>query len=187
MWWHVHGHWQAARNDYKVGLARMVYLITWREDAWRKDMDFQCHKEEKILGRQGWRASMGYNYTKQSTNKMVPWNSNWRYSPLHIYIYIVPSSRNFWCSRLHAQFWMADDTTPLRTLGGVRSGRGQPSREILASARISFEPDQNCSPSRPKSKKTLSLHSWRPLDYKSHIECTSPSRVSNPIYMCTSM
>ena len=25
-------------------------------------------------------------------------------------------------------------------------------------------------------KKILPLHSWRPFDYKSHIECTSPSR-----------
>jgi hypothetical protein len=31
-------------------------------------------------------------------------------------------------------------------------------------------------PVPPENKKKLLLHSWRSLDYKSHIECTSPSR-----------
>ena len=31
-------------------------------------------------------------------------------------------------------------------------------------------------PPRPTSKKLLPLYSWRLLDYKSHIQCTSPSR-----------
>jgi hypothetical protein len=42
---------------------------------------------------------------------------------------------------------------------------------------------ENYCPLRPTSKKPLSLHSWRPLDYKSHIECTSPSR-STIQYIC---
>ena len=55
----------------------------------------------------------------------------------------------------------------LQTMGGVRSRRGQPSWEF----------------SEPDRKKTLPLHSWRPLEYKSHIECTSPSR-SKIRYIC---
>ena len=60
--------------------------------------------------------------------------------------------------------------------GGVKSGRGQPSWE-------NFDMSENCCPTRPTSKKKLPLHSWRPLDYKSHIECTSPSR-SKIQYTC---
>ena len=43
-------------------------------------------------------------------------------------------------------------TSSLRTFGGVRSGRGQPSRDFLS-------PTENCCPPRPTSKKTLPLHS----------------------------
>ena len=59
--------------------------------------------------------------------------------------------------------------TPARTFGVVRSGWGSLPKEI-------FEPTENCCPPRPISKKILPLYSWRPLDYKSHIECTSSSR-----------
>ena len=39
-----------------------------------------------------------------------------------------------------------------------------------------LNPTKNCCPPRPTSKKTLYLHSWTPLDYKFHIESSSPSR-----------
>ena len=32
-------------------------------------------------------------------------------------------------------------------------------------------------------KKTSPLHSWRPLDYKSHIECTSPYGLKSNMYV----
>ena len=66
--------------------------------------------------------------------------------------------------------------TPARTFGVVRSGWGSLPKEI-------FEPTENCCPPRPISKKILPLYSWRPLDYKSHIECTSSSR-SKIQYIC---
>ena len=70
----------------------------------------------------------------------------------------------------------ADIKHPLTNFGGVWSGRGQPSREI-------FEPDWKLLPTPPNFEKTLPLHSWRPLDYKSHIERTSLSRPKSNIYV----
>ena len=61
-------------------------------------------------------------------------------------------------------------TTPAQTFWGVKLGLGQPFMDI-------FEPDWNMLLSLSNfKKKTLPLHIWRPFDYKSHIECTSPSR-----------
>jgi hypothetical protein len=55
-------------------------------------------------------------------------------------------------------------------LGVSDLGRGSPPRRIL-------NPTENCCPLRSISKKKpLSLHSWRPLHYKSHIDCTLLSR-----------
>ena len=47
--------------------------------------------------------------------------------------------------------------TPLRTMGGVISGRGQPSRKILAPARIFFEPDRKLMPAPSEIKKNIVL------------------------------
>jgi hypothetical protein len=74
-------------------------------------------------------------------------------------------------------------STPLRSNKDSRFGRGQPSREIFAPAWIFFKPARKQLPAPPENKKTLLFHSWRPLDYKSHIECTSPSR-SQIQYIC---
>ena len=46
---------------------------------------------------------------------------------------------------------------PLRTMGGVRSGRGQPSRDIFAPARDFFEPDRKLLPAPPNFKKNIAL------------------------------
>jgi hypothetical protein len=81
------------------------------------------------------------------------------------------------------QLQMADTKYPLRTMGGVRSGRRPPPAKFLAPPGIFPNPPENSCPPRPKTKKTLLLHSWRPLDYKPHIECTSPSR-SQIQYIC---
>ena len=60
---------------------------------------------------------------------------------------------------------------PHELLGGVKFGLGQVRR-----FHTKFQsPTENCRPPRTTLIKTLSLHSWSPLDYKSCIECTSPS------------
>jgi hypothetical protein len=67
---------------------------------------------------------------------------------------------------------------PLRTLGVSDPGRGQPSPRNFCPPDF-FKPARKQMPIPPENKKRLLLHSWRPLDYKSHIECTSPSRSQN--------
>ena len=68
-------------------------------------------------------------------------------------------------------------------MGGVRFERGQLSREIFAPTWEILNLTENYCPTHPTLKKTLLLHSSRPLDYKSHIECTSPLR-SQIKYIC---
>jgi hypothetical protein len=46
--------------------------------------------------------------------------------------------------------WGQTLNTPLRTFGGVRSGRGQPSHEI-------FEPDWKVLPAPPNFEKNIAL------------------------------
>ena len=68
---------------------------------------------------------------------------------------------------------------PLRTLGGAKSGQGQPSREI-------FDPTENYYLTRPTSKKNIALAflkaAWLQVPYWVHFTF----KVWNLIYMCTS-
>ena len=70
---------------------------------------------------------------------------------------------------LHAQFGFTNhrghDVPPPYELWGVSdSNGGNLPGKILT------------RPNHPTSKKALPLHYLRPLDHKSHIECTSPPR-----------
>jgi hypothetical protein len=65
---------------------------------------------------------------------------------------------------------------PLTNFWGVRSGVNNPLKNFMHLTEI------YCPP-RPTSKKYCLCISWRLLDHKSHIECTSPSR-SKIQYIC---
>ena len=89
---------------------------------------------------------------------------------------------------------MAMSSRPWQTLsppyelwGVSNPGEGSHPAKILPPPGIFWNPTKNWCLPRPTSNKILPLHSWRPLDYKSHIECTSPSRSQIQyihIYMC---
>jgi hypothetical protein len=51
----------------------------------------------------------------------------------------------------------ADIKTPLRTMGGVRSGRGQPSYKFFATTRDFIEPDRKLMPAPSNFKKDIAL------------------------------
>ena len=85
---------------------------------------------------------------------------------------------------IHVSYLGADIKSPLQTMGGVRSGRGQLSRKIFAPARDFFESDQKLLPVPPKFEKNIahavSKAAWVQVPYWVHFTF----KVSNPIYMC---
>ena len=71
----------------------------------------------------------------------------------------------------------------LRTTGMSNPSGGNPSgKRFPPPGKFWTQPKIVARPAQLR-KKTLPLSSWRPLDYKPHIECTSPSR-SKIQYIC---
>ena len=113
---------------------------------------------------------------------------DWYYNKCMLSWLLVPT---FWSPRLHSLVTRLTDnwlghipfprlstwewetlSPPIRTMGGVRSGRGQPSREILAPARDFFKSARKQLPAPPENEKNIALAflkgAWLQIPYGVH-------------------
>ena len=88
---------------------------------------------------------------------------------------------------LGSTLWRTLNTPPRTFFGGHILSGAAPLRFSVPARKLPLQfsvPARTRLPAHPTQKKSLPLHSWRPLAHKSHIECTSPSR-SQIQYICS--